>query len=89
MSKSAVLRECYVKCLLCRGALRPQDAITTTVKGLLENGQVFQSLVTVCWFCTLEVDEPLKGLACLVPHNSTELQEVSSNGKKTPQSKKL
>ena len=89
MSKTNFGKRTYVKCFLCRGILAPQDAITTTVKGQLENGQKFRSLVVVCWFCTLDVEKPLKGLACLVPQISTELQDSSPDCKKVLQGKNL
>lgn len=59
MSKTSDVKKKYITCFLCSGCMLPSDAITTTVKGLLENGQKFQSLVTVCWFCTLDVKQPL------------------------------
>lgn len=59
MSKISEAKKKYITCFLCDGWISPNDAITTTVKGQLENGRKFQSLVTVCWFCTLDVKQPL------------------------------
>ncbi len=59
MSKTSDVKKMYVSCFVCRGDVLHDQVITTTVKGQLENGKKFQSLVTVCWFCTLDVKRSL------------------------------
>jgi len=59
MSKNSDGRKRHVICILCRAMTLAEDAITTTVKGQLETGKKFEFLVTVCWFCTLDVKQSL------------------------------
>lgn len=59
MSKAGFVKNPYVPCFVCRGEVLRDDLITITIKGLLENGQKYNCLVTVCWFCMLDVKKPL------------------------------
>lgn len=71
MSKNGESRKATASCTLCQADFEVTEGLTLSLQGLLENGQKYEAVYWVCWFCSLDPEAPLPVSACQVPHNST------------------